>query len=656
MKKPLSLLLIFCFSVTLCAQTIVSTEPSNRNVVLEEFTGIKCGWCPAAHKIAQQLMDQHPNRFFSISVHQGGYAEGTPNYTTPFGDLLMQQAGPASGYPTGSISRQAFSGMPTGASHYLYNREQWGSAANIALAQPSCVNVAAEGTIDWNTRILTLLVEVYYTEDATQSVNKLTVEMLQNEILGPQAGMILYSEMIEGDLYRHQHMLRDFITGEWGMDVAPTNTGSFWTHTFTYNIPPHINDVEVALEDLEFVVFIAENQEKIITGAHANISHLNLPDVGARIALLNEIEVHNCSGDASAFVTMKNLGATPITSLELTYTVESGNTNTFTWNKRTIPTLTTDTIHLPVFQVQINQDQILKVDLVKVNNQTVSVLPKSIIIHKSVPTGDVGMTFILATDRYASESTFKIFNPDGTILLEGGPWPDCSWMCVTVREFDFFPVMQGEHRVEVYDARGDGINMGEGAGYIKILNRNEEQIWYNDGRFGYKATVMVNVEEIATVPLYQITSSAGINGTIAPLGKRRFLEGESAEYVFLPNNKYEVREVFIDEVSIGLAQATSYTFPKVDKDYTIRVTFRVAQPGNDVKDANGVTISVSPNPVNNELLITGVYDKLEIISITGQLLATVFNQPVIDVKHLPKGIYFVKIETNAQNATFKIVK
>ena len=654
MEKVLSFLLLSCFSASLFAQTIVSTNSSNKNAVLEEFTGIRCAWCPAAHKIAHQLMDAHPNRFFTISVHQGGYAEGIPNYTTPFGDPLMAKAGPPSGYPTGSINRQTF-GSPSGSSHYLYDRGQWSNHTNTVLAQASCVNVAAEGAIDWNTRVLTLLVEVYYTANAPQPVNKLTVAMLQNEILGPQAGMLLNSEMIIDDLYRHQHMLRDFITGQWGVDVSPTTAGSFWTHTFTYNIPPQINDIEVALEDLEFLVFIAENEEKIITAAHANITHLNLPDVAARIVLLNEIEVYNCSGDASAFLTVKNLGATSISSIELKYTVADGTPNIMQWNNRTIPTMTIDTIHLPVFQVQINEDQILNVDLAKINNQTVSTLPKSIIIHKSVPTGDIAMTFILATDKYASETTFKIFNPDGSILLQGGPWTDCGWMCVTVREFNFIPVMKGEYRVEIYDSRGDGINMGEGAGYLELYNRKGERIWYNDGTFGYKVTVMVKVDEISTLPFHTITSSTGINGTISPLGKRLIMEGETPEYIFIPNDKYEVKEVLIDGVSIGLAQATSYTFPAVDKDYAIKVTFRVAQQG-DVKDANGVSISIAPNPVDNELLVTGMYDKLEIISLTGQTLATFYNQPILDVSHLPKGIFFAKIQINGQTATFKLVK
>lgn len=33
----------------------VSTETSSKGVLLEEFTGINCGWCPQGHAIAAKL-------------------------------------------------------------------------------------------------------------------------------------------------------------------------------------------------------------------------------------------------------------------------------------------------------------------------------------------------------------------------------------------------------------------------------------------------------------------------------------------------------------------------------------------------------------------------------------------------------------------------
>jgi len=658
MKKIFTFFLIACFSATLFSQTIVSTDPSNRNVILEEFTGKTCQFCPDGHKRAQQLMNQHPNRFFAINVHQGGYASGTPNYTTPYGNALASQAGmgaTGTGYPAGTVNRQAFAGISLmGSSQYLYDRGAWATAAAVALAQPSCLNIAAEGTLDWDSRKLSLLVEVYYTGNATQPTNKLTVAMLQNEILGPQTGgQQYYPEMMVGGLYRHMHMLRDFITGQWGMDITPTTAGSFRSYTFDYNIPQHFNDIDVVLEDLEFVVFVAENQQTIISAAHVNITHLNIQELGVRLEGLNEIQILDCSDMASSYVSVKNVGQSTITSAELIYTVASGAPQTYIWDNRDISSMNSDTIHLPNFQIQTSQNQTVKVELVKVNNIDVTLASKNITIKKDVVNGGDTMKFVLTTDRYASETTFKIFNPDGTILLQGGPWPNLGANGTTVREFDFIPTIYGCHRVEVYDAYGDGINAGYGAGNVKILDHTGAQIYYNDGRFGSQLTAMVSVAAPPPPVTYIINATAGENGIITPAGEIEYLEGDSVEYTFTPDLNYEVEELFIDGEPMGLEQATSYTFTSIDKDYTIHVTFK---PVESVKDINGVALSVAPNPVNDKLFVKGSYDKLEIFSISGQILTTSYNQSAIDVSHLTKGFYFVKIQTNGQICIFKVIK
>ncbi len=65
---------IALFSFIASAQTFVSTSVENKNVILEEYTGISCGYCPDGHKIAQDLHNANPNDVFLINVHTGGYA------------------------------------------------------------------------------------------------------------------------------------------------------------------------------------------------------------------------------------------------------------------------------------------------------------------------------------------------------------------------------------------------------------------------------------------------------------------------------------------------------------------------------------------------------------------------------------------------------
>jgi thiol-disulfide isomerase/thioredoxin len=83
-------------SSTLVAQTIVGTNPENKNVVLEEFTGINCVACPSGHQTAQQIHTANPDDVVVIAIHTGGYANpspGQPDYRTEWGGAIAAQTG-----------------------------------------------------------------------------------------------------------------------------------------------------------------------------------------------------------------------------------------------------------------------------------------------------------------------------------------------------------------------------------------------------------------------------------------------------------------------------------------------------------------------------------------------------------------------------------
>ena len=50
------------------AQNIVGTDPENKNVILEEFTGIHCTYCPQGHQIAQGIQNSNPGVVL-INIH-----------------------------------------------------------------------------------------------------------------------------------------------------------------------------------------------------------------------------------------------------------------------------------------------------------------------------------------------------------------------------------------------------------------------------------------------------------------------------------------------------------------------------------------------------------------------------------------------------------
>ena len=69
MKQFLSILFLIAFGATsMFSQTIVGTDPENKNVILEEFTGLNCPNCPAGHAIGQAIYDAHPDDVVLINI------------------------------------------------------------------------------------------------------------------------------------------------------------------------------------------------------------------------------------------------------------------------------------------------------------------------------------------------------------------------------------------------------------------------------------------------------------------------------------------------------------------------------------------------------------------------------------------------------------
>jgi hypothetical protein len=244
---------------------LVSIEPSNKNVVLEEFTGINCQFCPDGHKKANQIIESNPGRVSVINIHQGGYANVSPDYRTEWGNAIAAQTKLA-GYPSGTVNRHVFSGGNT-----ILDRGVFAARSTTILGQSSYVNVVVNATVNENTRELTTDVELYYTA-AGSPVNLLNIALLQDSILGPQVGAATwYPEMVKNGQYQHNHMLRDLLTKQWGDSIKQTTAGTFIAKRYLYVIPEAYRDIPVNLGKLEIVAFVAEGTQEIVSGHSSKV-------------------------------------------------------------------------------------------------------------------------------------------------------------------------------------------------------------------------------------------------------------------------------------------------------------------------------------------------------------------------------------------------
>ena len=104
-----------------------------------------------------------------------------------------------------------------------------------------------------------------------------------------------------------------------------------------------------------------------------------------------------------------------------------------------------------------------------------------------------------------------------------------------------------------------------------------------------------------------ITATSGHNGHIFPEGETKVSDGLAQSFVMLPDKTYQVADVLIDNVSMG--PMDRYTFPSVEKNYAIHVTFEHQPKISAQAGPNG---SIKPN---GEVYVTqGWYQQFSIES------------------------------------------
>ncbi len=303
MKKQISKLLLGCaliaFSIGSCTKDngtppdnkpdikdttpkepafLADSTPKTRVAVLEDFTGVRCQYCPDGHDRAKAIEADYGDRFITIANHSGGYAApqtGWNNFTTKYGEAIDRQAAPL-GYPAGTINRLVFEDYLQTSGTYVskmaMNRNNWRAAAEEAMGMPAPVNLGAKAIFDEATRKLTVRVDIYYTADETVA-NNLNVAILQDNLLSRQSN----TNGINRDYPQH-NVLRDYLTGQWGEVITEAKTkGAKITKTYVYDVPADYNGTgpsgggAVVIDDLKVVAFVARGRKDITNAVEVDV-------------------------------------------------------------------------------------------------------------------------------------------------------------------------------------------------------------------------------------------------------------------------------------------------------------------------------------------------------------------------------------------------
>lgn len=542
------------------AQNYVSTEPSNRNAILEEYTGRNCGYCPDGHRIANQIQDNHPDRFWAINIHAGSFSPTSyPNMQCSDGIIIHNAAPNLTGYPTGDVNR--FTGC--------INRGAWANAVNTQLNQASEANIAGVCIINPVTKTATITVEVYYTANSAASTNNLTVAMLQDSIMGSQSGMSSNPGQIVNGTYCHMHILRDIITDTWGEVISPTTAGTLVTKTYTYQIPETIgnpNGVAVVVEHLSFLAWVAEGNRTIITANELEV--IIGGDNGPIYPVINQVAQNtneiSCSTLKNGTFSVVNGGSEDLTSLKFEVEV-NGNVDVQEWEGSVASWMSTNV----GFQAEISEGtHTATITIIEANGETIEPSEQTIASADFVGSSWIesqGLTnsvkIKIWQDRYGNQTTWELVSHDLTVLASDGPYDILPPNGTLYHEY-IVEIEQDECVMfTIYDTGGNGINNGNGEGHYQIEDENGNILYSGDGTFTDQdfAIMTVDVEmlgmsdnavetinvypnpaknilrissEVSTASIYNIQGQLMMNGPV---------NGNSIDISSLPNGMYFVR-------------------------------------------------------------------------------------------------------------------
>lgn len=178
-----------------------------RQVLIEEFTGVRCVNCPAGAAAIQALRDQHGERVVVLSIHAGffsrPYDESRYDFQTTAGDRLLDLLGAPIGYPSAVIDRKLFDGE----NDLQLGQGLWPGFVNQQLSEKPAVRIDLAPAYEEGSRRLSVDVTIYVDREIREDDIRLSLALTENGISDVQ--LAPSGKVVD---YRHQHVLRAMIT------------------------------------------------------------------------------------------------------------------------------------------------------------------------------------------------------------------------------------------------------------------------------------------------------------------------------------------------------------------------------------------------------------------------------------------------------------
>lgn len=203
-----------------------------RKVLVEDYTGHKCGNCPRASEAIKNLEVAYGEQIVPLAIHVGFFAQPsssgsfTYDFRSDVGNELSSTFGnDAAGLPNGNVNRK------NNAAPVSYTAWATDVAGYLASAPDALIKIAStfntsnrQATATVNTAVLNALGGDY----------NLSVYLVEDSIINWQKDYSLNPQNIPD--YAHRHVLRGSFNGTWGSALATGGLQAGATSENTYNL------------------------------------------------------------------------------------------------------------------------------------------------------------------------------------------------------------------------------------------------------------------------------------------------------------------------------------------------------------------------------------------------------------------------------------
>lgn len=459
-------------SSVLTAQNIVSTTAQPQTHLLEGITGVNCYYC--AEELVE-IRSLEPNyRFVYSQLHTSAFAQ-PQNGQVDFRNATADALGSLAAYnqlPAAMINRKNMGNLAQSASSLALSLGNWEAALSQLDTVTAVVNLGLAADLDLSTGELNIVAESYYTADSPRDTNYLQLYILQDSVLSSQAGAadLDPSNLNAAGEYWQRNVLRMELPI---LALSQTSASSFRADSFQLNLPDSFEGVALDFSQVRILGVLTESEQ----GAALNAAQIR-PSFSSPDPLSTEIIMGQwaesfaslCGTTATYELEIKNLGSTPIDSLEISYDLNLGQNSGSQqlyfqpslspgYSQRVvvadIPGFLQANNNIELSISQINGQANPNVDYV---NDVISQAPT---FQSDSAVGQLRIVF----DNYPEDVSWSLRDLSIDSLILYGDSIDAAAVSV---EQNFEAVSGHCYEFMIQDAFGDGICCGYGLGYSTL--------------------------------------------------------------------------------------------------------------------------------------------------------------------------------------------